>query len=436
LPKAPQSLALRVDGTMQKELLNLREVLLTLAPTDRAKNQLQLSGKIDLAKTNAAPGQLTLQAESIDLTPFYELFAGKSTNTTPAAAPEKKPAPAPQPAGPQVEPEPVTLPFQQFAFDAKIGRFYLRELAISNLVTTAKIDNNKVLVKPFQLTLNGAPVSANADLNLGVKGYTYDVSLNADKIPLDPFINSFVPDSRGQYHGLMVANAQIKGAGITDASLQKNLSGQLSFSFTNASIQLFANNKPPKNIFTRLIWFTLDGIGVFLRINELANSPLNAIAAQAQIGDGKVNLSRVSLQSQAFEIHTQGVVPMQVPLTNSPLDLPLEMSLSRSLAEKSGLMPANTPTNAVYAPLPTFVAVKGTIGAPKSDYKELAILGGAFKAGVGVAEKLGVNVGNLKGVGNLLTGQGTVSTNAVETNKAGTNAPPKRSLLDLLPKKK
>src|SRR5439155_3566612 len=50
LPKAPQSVALRVDGAMQKELLNLRQVLLTLAPTDRAKNQLQLSGKIDLAK--------------------------------------------------------------------------------------------------------------------------------------------------------------------------------------------------------------------------------------------------------------------------------------------------------------------------------------------------------------------------------------------------
>jgi len=446
LPKAPQSLALRVDGAMQKELLNLREVLLTLAPTDRAKNQLQLSGKIDLAKTNAAPGQLTLQAESIDLTPFYDLFAGKSTNATPAVAPEKKPAPAPQPAGPQVEPEPISLPFQQFAFDAKIGRFYLREVAVSNLVTTAKIDNNKVLLKPFTLTLNGAPVSANADLNLGVKGYTYDVSFNADKIPLDPFINSFMPDSRGQYHGLMLANVQIKGAGITDVNLQKNLSGQLGFSFTNASIQLFANNKPPKNIFTRLIWYTLDGIGVFLRINELANSPLNAIIAQAQIGDGKVNLSRVNLQSQAFEIHTQGVVPIQVPLTNSPLNLPLEMSLSRSLSQKAGMLPANTPPDAAYAALPTFVTVKGTVGAPKSDFKELAIGGILLKTGVGVAEQLGVNVGDktggiLKGVGNLLTGQGTVSTNAVSTNaastnKAGTNAPPKRSLLDLLPKKK
>jgi hypothetical protein len=426
---------------MQRELLNLRQVLLTLSPTDRAKNQLQLSGKIDLAKTNAAPGQLTLQAESLDLTPYYDLFSGKPGATNAAVEPQKKPAPAPQPSAPPSEPEPVALPFKQFTFDANVGRCYLRELAITNFVTSAKIDNNKLVLKPFQLTLNGAPVSANADLNLGVKGWTYELALNADKIPLDPIVNSFMPDSRGQYHGLILADAQIKGAGITDASLQKNLNGQLGFSFTNASIQLFKNNKPPKNVVARLIYYTLEGIGVFLRINEIANSPLNAMIAQAQIGDGKINLTRVSLQSQAFEARTQGVVPMEVPLTNSPLNLPLEFSLSRSLAEKSGLMPANTPANAVYAPLPTFVAVKGTVAAPKSQFKELAVGGILLKTGVGVAEQLGVNVGEktggiLKGFGNLLTGQGTASTNAAETNKAGTNAPPKRSLLDLLPKKK
>src|SRR5438094_7478722 len=187
---------------------------------------------------------------------------------------------------------------------------------------TAKINTNEVAVKPFQLTFNGAPVNASALLNLGVKGYAYDVSLNADKIPLDPIVNSFMPDSRGQFRGLVLANAQIKGAGITEASLQKNLSGQFGFSFTNASIQLFGNNKPPKNVFTRLIWYTLEGIGVFLRINEIATSQLNAIVAQAQIGEGKVNLARVALQSQSFEAHTQGVVPLQVQLTTSPLNMP------------------------------------------------------------------------------------------------------------------
>jgi uncharacterized protein involved in outer membrane biogenesis len=439
LPKTPLALGLQLDGGMQKELLNLRQVLLTLSPTDRAKNQLQISGKIDLAKTNAAPGQLTLQAESLDVTPYYDLFAAKPTVAAPAEAQKKAtPASPPTAAPAPTEPEPVSLPFRHFAFDGRIDRLYLREIAVSNFVTTAKIDDNKVLLKPFQLILNGAPVSANANLNLGVKGYTYDLALNADKIPLDPIVNSFMPDSRGRYHGLVLANAQLKGAGITDASLQKNLTGQLGFSFTNASIQLFADNKPPKNVFTRLIWYTLEGIGVFLRLNEVASSPLNSIYAQAQIGDGKINLSRFSLQSQAFEAHTQGVVPMEVPLNGSHLNLPLEFSLSHSLAQKSGLMPANTPPDAAYVSLPTFVTVKGTVGEPKSDFKELAVGGILLKSGVGVAEKLGVNVGGktggiLKGVGDLLTGQG--SSNTSSTNKPATNQPPKLNPFDLFKKK-
>ncbi|PYL00148.1 MAG: hypothetical protein DME19_06130, partial [Verrucomicrobia bacterium] len=434
LPKSPLAAGLQLDGGMKESLVILRQLLLTLSPTDRAKNQLQLSGKIDLAKTNAAPGQLTLQAESLDLTPYYDLFAGNSKTAPAQSSPGTATASAQ--AAPRTEPDAISLPLQQASFDAKIDRLYLRDIAVSNLVARAKVSGSRVALNPFQLTLNGAPVSAGASLDLGVKGWTYDFSADLDRVPLDPLVNSFLPDSRDQYHGLILANAQLKGAGITDAGLQKNLSGQLSLSFTNATIQLFSN-KPPKNIFTRLIWFTLEGIGVFLHVNEITSSPLNSIYAQARIGDGRIDLVRVGLQSQAFEAHTQGVVPMQVPLTNSPLNLPLEFSLSRSLAQKSGLMPANTPPDAAYAALPTFVAVKGTLGEPKRDFKELAIGGVLLKSGVGIAEKLGINVGDktgnlLKGVGNLLTGQKPATTN----EPANTNPPPKFNPLDLLRKKK
>jgi hypothetical protein len=45
-----------------------------------------------------------------------------------------------------------------------------------------------------------------------------------------------------------------------------------------------------------------------------------------------------------------------------------------------------------------------------------------LKSGIGIAEKLGVNVGGksgeaLQGLGNLLTGQKPASTNATGTNK-------------------
>jgi len=88
-----------------------------------------------------------------------------------------------------------------------------------------------------------------------------------------------------------------------------------------------------------------------------------------------------------------------------------------------------------YVMLPKFVTIKGTFGEPKSDLNELALGGLLLKSGVGIAEKLGVNVGGktgdaIKGVGNLLTGQKPAATNQPSKNTA-----PKVNPLDLFKKK-
>ena len=70
-----------------------------------------------------------------------------------------------------------------------------------------------------------------------------------------------------------------------------------------------------------------------------------------ELGGGNVKLSRFTAQSEAFEARTQGVIPIAEVLTNSPLNLPVEFALRRSLAEKASLLPPNTPTNATYARL-------------------------------------------------------------------------------------
>jgi hypothetical protein len=88
------------------------------------------------------------------------------------------------------------------------------------------------------LALNSAPVSAEADINLGVAGYEYAVAFNGDRIPLEPLANSFSPTYRGQAKGEVLAAFKIRGAGVTGPSLQKNLAGALNLSFTNAEIQL------------------------------------------------------------------------------------------------------------------------------------------------------------------------------------------------------
>jgi len=393
-------------------VLNLESCRVKLPPTARATNVLTLAGRVDLSSTNGPAGELTLRSQSLDLTPYYDQFAGAPTATNQPAA---SPGPVPTPA-PPTEPEPITLPVEQLTFDARIATLYLREMVFSNAVATVRIKPSEVVVKPFELSMNGAPVHADVSLNFGVKGWAYELGLQADKVPLEPIANSFSPTTRGQYQGLLLSDTRIKGAGLTGPSLKKNLSGQLNFSFTNANIQLLG----PKA--KRL----LVPVATLLRINEINQSPLNWVWTEMELGSGKANLTRLTLQSIAFEADTHGAIPLAEALEQSPLNLPIEFRLRRSLAEKSDLLPPNTPADARYVKLPDFLTVKGTLAEPKSDLKEKALAGLLLKSGVGIAEKLGLKLddktGNLlKGAGSLLTGDklsGASTNQGTATNRA------------------
>jgi hypothetical protein len=114
-------------------------------------------------------------------------------------------------------------------------------------------------------------------------------------------------------------------------------------------------------------------------------------------------------------------------LTNSPLNLPVTLSLRRTLAEKANLLPANTPTNAVYAQLPSFVKITGTLGEPDTEINKL-VIGGLLARSIGGIAPVGDKAGAiLQNLGGVLSGQrgATTSTNA----PAGTNASPAASIV-------
>jgi hypothetical protein len=420
----PLTIGVKLDGTLTNQALDLRQLQLALTPTARApKNELNVMGQLDLSMPTTK-GRFSVKADTFDVTQLYDAFAGEKSSSASASTAGAPAQPAPASSSPgNVEPDPINLPLQ-FTAEANLGQVYLHEIAITNWQTTVKVDDGKITIDPCRLALNGAPVNASVDLNLGVKGYVYALSLLMDRVPLEPIANTFSPASRGQYQGLILANAQIKGAGVTGKSLQKNLSGQASFTFTNANIQLMG----PKS--KKLIV----PIATLLRVNEITQSPVDWLDAQTELGGGNIKLSRFTLQSAAFEARTQGVIPIAEVLSNSPLNLPVEFALRRSLAEKSSLLAPNTPTNATYAPLPNFVTLKGTIGEPKSEVHELALGSMLLQSGTGIAEKYGVKVDPrtsnlLQGISRL-TGQ-----KAATTNQPSTNTAPKLNPLDLFKKK-
>jgi hypothetical protein len=410
-PATPLAAKVHLDVSASKQVADLHQLQVTLTPTARAQNEFQLAGSVDFSKTNAIAGNLKLTAKALDVTRYYELFANQpklaGTASTPPAANNMVATNANQ------EPAAMNLPLGNFTVDAAIDRFYLEEVDVSNLQATVKFDGSSVTVNPFQLFLNGAPVKADVDLNLGLPGYQYDVSANADRISIAPLADSFSPAYKNKAKGDLLFNVQVKGTGITGASLQKNLSGDASLMITNADIQLVG---PKVKTFVASIARVAVVAGVS-GMGSLTNSALNRLDVQLQMGDGKISLTRCLAFASVFRVIVTGELPIAPVLNDSPFnDWPIHIAIGNGSASNPDAL-----SDVGYARLPTFVGLGGTLSDPKPVN---LLLKEGTKAVTTATSKIKI----------WLEEHSSHSENT-ETNQSGTNAPPAHHLFDFFKKK-
>jgi uncharacterized protein involved in outer membrane biogenesis len=424
LPATALAAKCQLDAALNKKVADIRQCQLALTPTARAANTINLTGHLDTSNTNATQGNLKLAADALDLTTYYDLFAGGQKTGGAASSPAPQPASHPGSTTPTA-PDTQTnqLPLRNFTLDATVGRLFLREVDIANFQATTKIDGGHVVVNPFKLSLNGAPVNSTIDVDLGVPGYKYDLAFGAKSVPLAPLVNTFQPERKGQLGGTFTANANFKGVGTSGASLQKTLAGQFDMASTNLNLSV-ADVKDPRIKLIINVVATLpelvknpeSAIGSLVQsfsgksngslTDELSKSPINAILANGNAGSGKVNLQNASIQSSAFRADANGTITLAPVLTNSPIQIPVAVWLGQSVAKRLNMVSANTPTNAPYVKLPDFLTETGTLGDPKAQYNKQALLSLAAK-GLG-ALHIGGTAGNIiQGLGNLGGGSGT-----------------------------
>jgi hypothetical protein len=417
LPAVPLEAKLKLDAALKQKLIDIRQGLLALTPTPRARNALELKGQVDMSQTNALEGALKLAAESIDVTPYYDLFASNQGTNAPAqpAPPAPAPAqPAAAPTAPPAESPPMTLPIKNFTLDTAIGQFYLRHVALTNLQAGLKLGPSNVNINPLQVLVNGGPVNGTIALNLGVPGYAYDINLKGAQVPLAPLADSFAADYKGRAKGDLGWNIQIQGAGTTGASLQKSLQGRTDFTLTNASVVVVTGT----NKIARFMRTVLQPLARGLRLPELVESPLTYADARVGLGEGKVNLEQLRLDCDAFVASTQGSIPIASQLTNSPLpNLPVNLAIKRTLLQKINLVPRDTPPDAQFVQLPALYHVGGTVGAPDAKFDAVAF--GVFAARI--ASGLPALQGG--GAGKILGGFTDLLGGNKSTNAPGTNAP-------------
>lgn len=444
LPKTPLELGLNLEAARKSGVLELGGLKLDLGKTTNAANQLRIAGRIDPAPTNATPSRISIRSDGLDLTPLYAIFAGSGTATNaPAPAARKAPAAAAQPP---VEPAPVALPFRRFDLDLDIQRVLLGEIDLRGWKAALAIEDGTVSLNPFKLTLNGAPVDLRAKADLSVPGYRYDLGLKLDSVPLEPIVNTFQPARRGLVHGTVVADSAIRGAGITGASLARNLDGKVAFAATNLNLSLEnvtsswlkpivsvvtsipALIKNPTgqlgNLLGRAIGRTAAGNDPWAE--ELQAKPIDFVTVDVALGGGGAQIRTATVQSAAFRADASGGVRFAPVLDDSPVDVPVLVALQRQLAEKAVLLDASVPADAAYAPLPRFVTLKGTVGAVQADINYTVVGAMSAKAVGRAVGGLGSNVGNKVGgvlgvLGNALGGGGGAA--ATNAPAKATNAP-------------
>jgi hypothetical protein len=463
IPAAPLQARMQVDTTLNKQVADIRQFQIALTPTPRATNQVQLTGHFDMSDTNALQGNLKLVADSLDFTAYYDLFAGqkKAAETPPAAKPAPAPAAPAPPAGPETEPPAKPLPIRSFVAEAAIGRLYLHNVDITNFQSLTKIEGGHVVLNPCKLTLNNAPVSTTVDADLGVPGYKYAFSFTAQAVPLAPLVDSFQPDRKGQLSGTFSALTQIQGAGVTGTNLQKNLAGQFDINSTNLNLAVGNIKNPllkalvsaisaipdlaksPASTISSLLQSpTASSASSGGPAPDLQQSPVDAIILRGNIGSGKVQLQQATVRSPAFQADATGTVTLAPVISNSVVNIPVTVALNRSVAQRLNLVPANTPTNATYAQLPSFLTMTGTVGKPNSQVDKAVLLklaaqgvlsSGAAGKNTGLLQDFlggGSNSPGTNQSGGKLGGFLHGLTGGTSTNQPGSNQSPAGSLLN------
>ncbi len=426
-PAALNDTGLQLELARQGDRFTLGTNRVELPPTPLAPtNRLTLTGTLDLSPTNLAPAALSLRAAVLDLNPLLDFSSIFEAAPDPASAPPV-----------ETEPPPVQLPVQRLTADWQVDQMHLGTLVIRDWTARTVLDQGRLTLQPCTLKVSDAPLSTALRLDLTRPGYGYELDLDTPGLPLGPLVDAFAPDYAGQIQGDLQARIRLTGAGVTGPALQRHLAGQITLATTNL-------NYP---IATPRVRKLLTTLATVLRLQALATSPLTLVSAQMNLGQGRIALQPLTAASDAFWARGEGEIRLAPVLTNSPIDLPIQIALREDLARQIKLTNLRPTARTNFLALPPFVKVVGTLGAPDTQFDQLrlagllagsvggAVGGTAGEATQGVGSLLQGNVpAALDTLGNLIQGRKPITpppTNtppATSTNVpragAATNAPP------------
>jgi len=333
---------LDLSAGLQNQGLEISRMMVGLPRTDRVANELQLAGRLQWTTNRLVSGRLSATSAGLDLTPLAGMISGSKGSDASRKAPE-----SPSASGGA----PFRLPVGRFEWDSRLDAVYLKELAVSNWVAHADATADHVKLAPFQMTLNGAPVSAEVEVQLGGPAPLADFKLSAAGVPVRPLASALLPADLADLNGVLDAAVDLKGVSSLGTELRRALAGTAVVSATNLNYRITSLKSPLMRVLVRTL-------SASLRLPSISESPLRSMEVRAAAGQGVVTLESARVASDSFMASTRGEVRLADALTNSAIRFPVTVSL---------------PKEGAWDELPTFLSFGGTLGDPKPDLDALGL---------------------------------------------------------------
>ena len=381
----PTTIGLALKTKLSGDDIVLNQTDITLPKSDKAANELTATGKLSAPAGKDISGNLKISSDAVDLNSITGLLP---TDDSAAAA----------------ESDFVgtlsSLPdaFAGLALDLQLQL----AKAFCDHITLAKADisgraSGKVIDLPkVQFELNGVPITGKLRIDKSKPKPTYAFEVQLKDQLAQPLVAVIDPESKEAIAGKVTVLAKLDSSGNSEGEFWTNLNGTTEFQFAEGDLRLFSKT-------TKIL---LTPVAILLRLPEMLNSPIDSMHAKLKIENKRVQLETCEVKGSVFVAGTTGAITLNEVIDSSPLDLPVQLSIRRDLADKAGLIPKGTPLSAKFVKLPDFVKVGGTIGEPKTETDKLAIVGLLGQSAAGLPDTIENKAGGLlENAANLLDGE-------------------------------
>ena len=395
----PTTIGLALKTKLSGDDIELNQTDISLPKSDRAANKLSATGKLSVPAGKDISGSLKISSDAVDLDSVIGLLPENEATAT---------------EGDFVN-DLSGLPdaFAGLALDLQLQlvKAFWDNITIAKANISGKAGGKVIDLPKVQFELNGLPVSGSLriDKSKPNPAYAFEVQLK-DQLA-QPLVAAFDPESKESVAGKVTVLAKLDSSGKTQGEFWANLKGTTEFKFAEGDLRVFSDT-------TKIL---LTPVAILLRLPDMLNSPIDSMHAKLKIENKRVQLETCEVKGSVFVAGATGAIALDETLEASALDLPVQLSIRRDLADKAGLIPKGTPLSAKFVKLPDFVKVGGTIGEPKTKTDKLAIVGLLGQSAAGLPGTIENKAGGLlENAANLLDGE-FIGTDAKDALTNGGN---------------